>query len=389
MINKIKFLFVILISNILSIIFKFNKLKGNRIIFNSIDNNRYNYNSRFLFEYILNNYKNSYDVKFIINDSKLRKRLNSEIGNYFITSYKLSDIITILNSKFWITSSITTPIEFLLFKNNKLKVIHLGHGIPLKNIVFAEKKISFLRWINRFLRVKNITHVLCYSENFKSIMQNIFKFKSISYIPLGQPRNDAIFRNQSKESIKDEIDNKLNINVKYNKAILYSPTWRPYATVKFFPFNNLKANELNDILYKNDTVLFLRKHPYFPCEIKEEFNNCSNIKWFNSEEFSDIDEYLIYFDKLITDYSSIFLDYLSLNRPLAFIPYDLGLYKKQVGFTGDELFCGKIIENDVDFIEFILSKQDDFIGKREEIIKLLGISPYNNCHEFYEYLKKL
>ena len=51
-------------------------------IFSSTDNERYNYNSKYLFEYVLKN-ENDITPYFVINDDKLRERLQLEYGKDF------------------------------------------------------------------------------------------------------------------------------------------------------------------------------------------------------------------------------------------------------------------------------------------------------------------
>lgn len=49
----------------------------------------------------------------------------------------------------------------------------------------------------------------------------------------------------------------------------------------------------------------------------------------------DIYPLFMYFDILITDYSSIFVDYLLLDRPIIFYPYDLEAYNRNEGLVAD------------------------------------------------------
>ncbi len=375
----------VLFTNILSLFVR--RKCSNTIIFNSVANSSYNFNSKYLFEYILRNFSEEFNVKFVINDNQLRAHLISEIGDYFISSNNIKDMKLILQSKIWVTSSLDAPVEYPLIKHKERVFYHMGHGVPLKNMVFAENKISFIKWLNRYLRVRLFTHVLCYSEEFKPIMEKTFLNKSIQYVPLGQPRNDALSE-YGYVHLKNIIENKLGISLENQKTILYSPTWRPYTNVKFFPFENLEPMELNRLLIQYNIILFLRKHPYFDCEIDEEFLKQSNIYWFNSEEFTDINMFLPFFDKLLTDYSSIFLDYLPMNKPIGFIPYDIDKYKENVGFTGEELFCGDFINNSEDFVDFLVQDNDKYKSDRDKVMEVTNTKKGGNCIENFTFLRQ-
>jgi CDP-glycerol glycerophosphotransferase len=56
----------------------------------------------------------------------------------------------------------------------------------------------------------------------------------------------------------------------------------------------------------------------------------------------EINEVLASFDVLITDYSSVYYDYLMLDRPTIFLPYDVDAYAKAPGFyvPFDEIAAG-------------------------------------------------
>ena len=79
---------------------------------------------------------------------------------------------------------------------------------------------------------------------------------------------------------------------------------------------------------------------------------------------NNINDILNVFDLLITDYSSIFIDYLLLERPIMLLPYDLEYYKKAKGlyFNFDEINPGP--------------KIDDFLKFKPELLKLLQDSFY-------------
>lgn len=373
----------------LAYLFKFSKLNKKVVIFNSTVNQFYNFNSKVLFEYCLSNYSDKYICKFIVDNPVLRKQLQESLGDHFITSTRFSDIIYILKAKTWITSTIDAPIISLAINKQRF-VYHLGHGVPLKKIILAED-CSFLRKLNRYIRTRAFTHVLCYSDTFSPVMKNAFKNDRIQYIPLGQPRNDQLIQAVNKAEIFARIREKIPELPIHQRAILYAPTWRDGEPVKFFPFEDLTPGELNQYLQKSNTVLFLRKHPYYGCHINENYLNQSHIFWFNSDKFNDVMEYLSYFDKLITDYSSIYLDYICLDKPVGFIPYDVDLYAEKVGFSYDykRLFCGENLLTKVAFLSFLNSENDEGQMMRQSVIRLINAKNRGNCQENMVFIERV
>jgi len=57
------------------------------------------------------------------------------------------------------------------------------------------------------------------------------------------------------------------------------------------------------------------------------------VRLFSGRDYPEIMDYLNNFDLLITDYSSIYFDYLLLDRPIIFLPYDIDAYSGENGFT--------------------------------------------------------
>lgn len=56
-------------------------------------------------------------------------------------------------------------------------------------------------------------------------------------------------------------------------------------------------------------------------------NNFNSRLIFLGEEVSDVNILLPHLDILLTDYSSVYFDYLLLDRPIVFTPFDLQEYK--------------------------------------------------------------
>lgn len=378
-----------LIGTLIELLSLFTKLDPNRIVFNSTNNTNFNFNSKYLFLYLLN-HENKYNVYFVVNDKIALKKLKSNYGDHFISTNTLKGLFVSAKAKFWISSVLETPYLSLPIVKNKSRIVyHLGHGVPLKKIGLAEANISKFQYLNRWLRTKRFTHVLSYSQFYKSIMYESFKNPSISFVYLGQPRNDQL--TITNEQSFDHVSTIYPQITRSSKLILYSPTWRDYSITQFFPFSNLNPIKFNEQLKKENIYLLLREHPYYPSVVPEDFQNLSNVLFFNSDIFPEIMDYLSLFDKLITDYSSIYLDFLCLNKPIAFIPYDLDEYIANVGFNVDyfTISPGPKITSFSDFQRFIFTAEDLYHEDRARVMRLINCKSSGNCKENTDFINSL
>lgn len=153
-----------------------------------------------------------------------------------------------------------------------------------------------------------------------------------------------------------------------------------------FPFPDFDLQLLNKSLCDNNTYLLVRGHPFFNFTTPEKFAYTSNIISFSTEKISDITSVLCGFDMLITDYSSIYLDFISTNKKIAFIPYDIEKYNDLVGFSFDydHFTPGDKLHSQKELIDFILS-DDRFTEERKEIINDINLKN-NNCQELMNIL---
>lgn len=329
--NTNKYMYIRLINFVRGVMFSFLYIfirkDKKRIIFTSTGNIKYDHNSRYLFEYFLK-YYSDFEVKYVINEPVLKETLEKSLGNHFIETNSIQGMLYSLKAYTWITSSMELPVGGIFQRINRL-VIHLGHGTPLKNIGFLEKNISGLKKLYYILIKNNFTYVLSTSPDFNKIMSNFLDIPIKRIFTNGQPRLDSIF--EKKEDILKKV-----FNIEKNmKNILYAPTWRQDSDTKLFPFSDFDEKEMEEYLKNNRINIFLRVHPDFETEIDEKLLKIKGIYVLNSKVVKDISEYLSCFDLLITDYSSIFIDYLLLDKPVLFLPYDFEDYNKKIGFTVD------------------------------------------------------
>src|SRR5699024_1422226 len=262
------------------------------------------------------------------------------------------------------------------FKSAKGQVIiDTMHGSPLKNIGYMASNSKFNRlWSYE----KTFNYILCASDFFKDIIKKSFGAKEDQCLVLGYPRNDIIFEDNN-------VLDRLNISKEsFSKIILWLPTWRTNVkedrTDGYFPILNLdNINYINNFLLESDTLLIIKPHPFqLDLDIFDEER--TNIKIFKNDvlEEKDIELYQLFeeVDALMTDYSSVYFDFLLTMKPIGFTIDDFHKYKDKRGFVVDDpldIMPGEKITNVEELITFInnIKKgKDEFLDDRKAINNL-------------------
>lgn len=361
-----------------SLLSLFSKRDKNLIILNSFHNCVFSDNTKYLFEYLIQN--ESKNVLYVVNDNELRKKLESRYGNYFIETNSKSGIKKALSSYLWITNSFELPVSgvFLKFRRN---VVQLTHGAPIKNAGLCEHDVSFIKRIYYLILRTNISYILSTSHIFDDYIAKHLGVKTNKVLTCGYPRYDPLFKK-----------NFINLDFDYNcKHILYAPTWRHYAQIKLFPFEDLDLNELNKQLNDLNVIIYIRIHPRFENSLSEDFCNYSNFKIFSGKQYPDINDYLENFDAMITDYSSIMYDFMILDKPIFYFDYDYEDFDKNIGFSVDynKFAVGYHSSSQKDFISDIIDafKNDSYKIERNNVSKLASGMSDNNTKELIDLLK--
>jgi len=100
---------------------------------------------------------------------------------------------------------------------------------------------------------------------------------------------------------------------------------------------------------------------------------------------------------LITDYSSIYFDYLFLNKPVVFFPYDFVKYitsDKALLFDYDSYTpgpkCRFQTQLEKEIIDILISGNDHFVGQRKKIKNLAFESDGGSgCEEIWTFINQL
>lgn len=139
----------------------------------------------------------------------------------------------------------------------------------------------------------------------------------------------------------------------------------------FFPLKIL-TKSVSGFLEKEQILLLLRLH-IKEATAAEDFVN-SRIRCFGSKEVGDVTGMLGMFDLLITDYSSIYIDYLLTDKPMIFLPYDKERYLdgRGMNFDYEEVTPGpkpKTMKEFTEELRAFCHGEDSWKQKREQVSK--------------------
>lgn len=337
-------------------------------LFSSTDNSHYNYNSRYLFEYVKEDLPEITPL-FVINDPELRSSLSSKYGKqYFIETESIQGIRQALSAGVWFTSAGLPAYGTGLHK--KRLIINLWHGVPLKKIALLDPNLKkAARIYFKKIFSENYTCILTTSHELIPLMARSFAVSEDKIKVWGQPRNDGLFQKNDCREILGQLFPDLP---EYTKTVLYAPTFRDYGQVQLFPFKDFDQKQLEAFLEEKNMLLFIRTHvaeqgsaaPYLG----------KRIRFLGNEQAEDVTGILNIFDCLITDYSSIYIDYLLTDKPMIFLPYDRQQYLdgRGMNFDYDDVTPGPKPETFNDFLDALSPKEDFWKSERTRVNRLFN-----------------
>jgi CDP-glycerol glycerophosphotransferase len=220
------------------------------------------------------------------------------------------------------------------------RLIQLWHGAPLKHIeldLYRKRLAGMPSWLRPFLRIQKTLigrypmYDLVVSTSQWFINEVFSKcFKARHFIATGYPRNDILFGWPNSDTVAYRlawinVDKKAMLSVKDFKArgynvCLYAPTFRQYMANPFE--KEMDLSRLSEFARQQNLLIVIKLHPFMHSQYQ--IRQYSNI--IEYPPLCDVYPLMAMCDLLITDYSSIYFDFLLLDRPILFFSYDLDRY---------------------------------------------------------------
>ena len=347
----------------------------NTIIFES--NPDFSDNTYWLFKYLVEeeHIQESYKLVWFMAD--ISKRQDSLCGAPIVCVDHADDSLKNLFVKLYylMTAKIIVDCNRYVHKRKKEQVrIHLTHGMPIKNCDEYFKGIGECD----VLTVMSDAFIPMFSSYVNP--EHIYSY--------GLCRNEVLCKNHPAKGF-----------------IFWMPTYRQHKKdagnnvgTEMFPLGipvikrEEELVELDSFLEEQNMKLLLRMHPaqdlsFFKVEKHKNIIIADDafLKQYNIQLY----ELLSYSNALITDYSSVYYDYLLTNRPIGLTIEDEEEYRKGFGLLFDDLrkeLPGIYIDTVSDLKEFIRSNE---FSKKEwkSFGEKFKIEPFDSGKIIYKYLK--
>lgn len=330
-------------------------------------------NPKFIYDYLKKHYNDKYKLRWAVRKGANTHGLENEEIVYKNT---LKYYYILKTSKYWIRSH---SIESIFKKRKDQRYIQLWHGPG------ATKKEGFDILEEKTTEViphaKEWEYYIATDEDSYNYIVTSTHTKA-ERVLLGNIRSDILVNNYDEEKRKKIRE---SLGIKENeKAILYAPTFREED------FNREKINlPIKKIAALKGYKFILRVHP----EVKKRCDLSEYPKdIIDGNKYDDIFDLYIASDMLITDYSSVAIEYSILKKPIIFYMYDLEEYLVERDFYFNYLdnLGGPMVKTEDEVIDTVLNIDKIMEEMKDKVEKYyLKYNKFNDGKVSERFCKKL
>lgn len=358
-------------------------------VFGAWFGNSYSDNTKSMYEYVLTTHP-EINAVWITKNKQVFDQLKAQDMPVVFKGTKEARRICLKAGYVFIT---VTANELETLYINGAKQVWLWHGMPLKKIgkdmnVLTNFKAKFHNIFpqNRYNRPDYFAST---SHKWDSIFNQAFKI-SQEQIVCGLPRNDRFF-DKGKTPLIEEMDRKYNNPTK----IIYMPTFRDNLYQNNEPFNpfhqfNFSIERFSIFLDEVNAVFFYKGHFYDILNRKLSKSTNDRLVLMNESMYDDLYSFIKDADILITDYSSIYFDFLLLKKPVILAPFDKEDYcnnSRSMYFDYDNEIEG-IRAYDWNDVMNIVREKKYYVPSQKTIDKFHKYQDGNSSKRITDYLLK-
>jgi len=308
---------------------------------------QYSGNSKYLFDDLrLKGFTNLY---FVTDDERVPKqfRLQPQSKELLRAVFRARIII----AESWVPSFIT--------KHPDCVWIQLWHGTPIKRLLFDSPETEITQNYprhkqSRYANILKWDYFLLDSRGASRYFETGFLMPQSKMLPWGYPRVHYLNANMYNHELRNALRKMLGACGE-QKIILYLPTWRDYNYKVSAEQCNLQyllnVEELQKCL--GDAYFVVSKGHDFQDDILE-----------RSTSSMDLQDLLLGADIIVSDYSSVVFDALTIDKPVYLYVNDFEQYEESRGVYPDMwgLFKQRVFEKEGDLAKAIIRSEVQALG---------------------------
>ncbi len=194
-----------------------------------------------------------------------------------------------------------------------------------------------------------LTYVTCSSTEVVDIYASAFGIDKSKVLPIGSLRADVLLKSDNAAELRAEFEQKYP-QCKGKKIVLYAPTFRDDPEIDKVFLSSFDYSLFEKQL--GDThCLLVRLHPQVHGETRIEGA-------IDATDFKSINDLTLISDVLITDYSSVCMDFVLLDKPCVFFAPDLDEYTSRRPFYFDycEYVPGEVVRDTAQLVSVLASE---------------------------------
>lgn len=199
-----------------------------------------------------------------------------------------------------------------------------------------------------------LDYVICSSKSVAPVYAEAFGVDIAKVLPLGSPRTDILLGRHDEAELRREFDRN-HPECAGKRLVLYAPTFRDDPKYDGKLLEKLDIAEFNRTLGGTHALL-VKLHP--------QLNSGASVGGTVDVTGEDIGALTMICDCVVTDYSSVCMDFALLGKPCIFYAFDLAEYQKERSFYFDyeSYVPGSVV---ADFGQVIAEIQNPRCGQAE------------------------
>ena len=220
------------------------------------------------------------------------------------------------------------------YANKGAKIVNLWHGTPVKRISKPRYSPGYLPFQQERCDLFIVT-----SDELNREFSDAHNVPLSKVQATGYPRNDPLFRRGMRDEFVEKAKRQFGEDC---RMVLYMPTYRDhvrYDEYDVFDTFGFDPQRMSELMGRFNAVFAIKLHHLH--KPGEDF--VSSLAAFPRVVLADQDDDPTYdpqlllrdADVLVTDYSSAFVDYLLLDRPILFGLFDHQAYVKERPLRSD------------------------------------------------------